>query len=402
VSGVVRSQIAAHPTWHVVTPEYPPDGGGVADYVAVLAPALAAAVGEVHVWAPGPPPAPPSSPALASPAAAPGGVIVHRCHAPFSRRGLRDLGRALDAHPGPRVLLLEYVPHGFGRKGMNLAFVAWVRGRRRLGDDVRVMFHEVAHPWVRRPLRHNLLAAVHRLMARRLLRAATRTYVSIPGWVPLLEKLGAARTEIVWTPVPATIPDDAPPACVAEVRRRLAGADPAAPLVGHFGTYGEAIARPLGPALASLLARRPDVRVLLLGEGSERWREEFVRAHPDHAPRVVATGRLAGAEVAAHLRACDLVVQPYPDGISSRRSSAMAALVSGVAVVTTTGALTEPIYADAVALAPADRPEELAGLALALLDDRAARERLAARGRSLYESSFTIDRTVAALTEPRR
>jgi glycosyltransferase involved in cell wall biosynthesis len=374
-----------------VTPEYPPDGGGVADYVAVLAPALAAAAGEVHVWAPGP--------SDATTADAPG-VVVHRRHAPFTRHGLRALGRALDELEGPRVVLVEYVPHGFGRKGMNLAFVAWVRGRRRRGDDVRVMFHEVAYPWVVRPLRHNLLAAVQRLMGRRLLRAATRAYVSIPGWVPLLESLGADRTRIVWTPVPATIPDHAPPAHVAEVRRRLVGADPSAPLVGHFGTYGAAIALPLRTALAALLERRPDVCVLLLGDGGVRWRDEFVRAHPSASAQLVATGRLAAAEVAAHLRACDLVIQPYPDGISSRRSSAMAALVSAVAVVTTTGALTEPIFAGAVALAPADRPAELAGLALGLLDDRPARERLGAGGRALYEASFTIDRTVAALTRP--
>lgn len=389
MSGVVRPPTPTRAAWHVVTPEYPPGGGGVADYVAVLAPALAAAAGEVHVWAPG------ASDATTTDAA---GVVVHRRHEPYSRRGLRALGRAFDRHEGPRIVLVEYVPHGFGRKGMNLAFVAWVRGRRRRGDDVRVMFHEVAHPSVGRPLRHKFLAAVQRLMGRRLLRAATRAYVSIPGWVPLLESLGADRTTLVWTPVPATIPDDVTPTRVAQIRRRLAGAEPSVPLVGHFGTYGAAIALPLRAALAGLLERRPDVRVLLLGDGGVRWRDEFVRGHPTASAQLVATGRLTAADVAAHLRACDLVLQPYPDGISSRRSSAMAALANGVAVVTTTGALTEPIFAGAVALAPAERPAELAGLALGLLDDRPARERLGARGRALYEASFTIDRTVAALT----
>ena len=39
--------------WHLVTSEYPPDIGGVSDYTAQLARALAGAGDEVHVWCPG-------------------------------------------------------------------------------------------------------------------------------------------------------------------------------------------------------------------------------------------------------------------------------------------------------------------------------------------------------------
>ena len=44
---------------------------------------------------------------------------------------------------------------------------------------------------------------------------------------------------------------------------------------------------------------------------------------------------LANEEVSVHLSACDLMIQPYPDGISARRTSAMAALAHERPVVTT-------------------------------------------------------------------
>ena len=55
----------------------------------------------------------------------------------------------------------------------------------------------------------------------------------------------------------------------------------------------------------------------------------------DWSDRVVAPGSLPAAAVTEYLRACDLVIQPYPDGVSSRRGTAMAALANGVPVVTT-------------------------------------------------------------------
>ena len=41
--------------WHLLTPEYPPACGGVGDYTALVAAALAEAGDEVHVWYPAPP-----------------------------------------------------------------------------------------------------------------------------------------------------------------------------------------------------------------------------------------------------------------------------------------------------------------------------------------------------------
>jgi glycosyltransferase involved in cell wall biosynthesis len=233
-----------------------------------------------------------------------------------------------------------------------------------------------------------VIAAVTRAMAALLVRACTRAYVSVPGWLDLLKSLGGARVPTTWLPVPTTLPTDPPADLVAATR-------PGAPTVGHFGTYGPLITLLLGPALGEILDRRPDVRVSLIGANGDRWRGEFLRTRPNDAPRVTATGERPTPELAARLRACDVVVQPYPDGASSRRTTFTAALANGVPVVTTAGHLTDPLVAAApVTFAPADR---LAAAVLDLLDAPDRRRELAEAGRRYYEQHFAAGRTVAAL-----
>jgi len=379
-------------SWHLVSGGYPPDLGGVADYSAAVAGALADTGAEVLVWASGD---------ADGPAAGPGGVAVHRVAGRFGPTGLARLDRELDRFPGPRTILIQYAPHAFGWKAMNLPFAAWAAWRARRGDDVQVMFHEVAFPWVRRPLRHNVLAAVNRAMAAVLVRACTRAYVSIPGWEPLLRRLGAGRMPIVWTPVPSNVPEEAPAAMVALRRAELTRGDPTARVACHFGTYGSSVTRILAPILRELLGRRPDVRVLLLGAGGDRWRGELADGRADWPARVIAPGPLPAPVIAEYLRACDLVLQPYPDGASGRRTTLMAALANGVPVVTTLGDLSEPIWAyGAVAAAPTGDPDWLGRLALDLLDRPDRLAELGRAGRRLYEDRFAVRHTVAALLDP--
>ena len=375
--------------WHLVSGEYPPDLGGVADYTAAVAGALADTGAEVHVWAPG------DADELD---AGPGGVAVHRVAGRFGPAGLARLDRMLDRFPGPRRLLVQYVPHGFGWKGMNIGFAAWVAARRhRSRDDVRVMFHEVAFPWVRRPLRYNLLAAVNRAMAAVLIRSCTTAYVSIPSWAGILRRLGGRPVPVLWTPIPATIPTDPPAERVAEARARLTGGDPAVKVVGHFGTYAAPITSTLAPALAAILYRRPDARAVLLGSGGERWRDELVADGPHWSARVVALGPLPAPAVAEYLLTCDLMIQPYPDGASTRRTTLMASLANGVPVLTTLGPLSESVWADgSVATAPAER---LAEAAVGLLDRPAVLQELGRAGRRLYDERFAIGRTIDVLLQ---
>jgi glycosyltransferase involved in cell wall biosynthesis len=374
-------------TLHLITCEYPPKSGGVSHYTAALASALVDAGCEVHVWAPG---------EEAAPIRDPNGATVHRIAGRFGPRGLVRLSRGLGLFAAPRTIVVQYVPHGFGWRAMNFPFVAWVFARRVWHrDDVRVMFHEVAYPWVRRPLRHNLVAAVNRVMAALLTRACTSAYVSIPGWAVRLRAYGGQRLPITWLPIPSTLPADPPAELAARVRSELTGGNPSASVVGHFGTYGSLVTPFLGPALRGVLEQAPQVRVALIGAGGDRWRADFLRDHPELISRVVAPGSLPATEAAAYLAACDVVVLPYPDGASSRRTTLSAALALGVPIVANSGPLTDPVTsAGPIVFAPSDR---LADATLELLEDADRRGRLSREARRFYEEHFAISRTVAAL-----
>ena len=66
--------------------------------------------------------------------------------------------------------------------------------------------------------------------------------------------------------------------------------------------------------------------------------------HGSLAGRVSATGTLNASDLSAHIAACDVLLQPYPDGVTSRRTTAMAGLFARVPVVTTQGKLTERFW----------------------------------------------------------
>ena len=368
----------------MLAPEYPPDCGGVGDYTALVAAGLADAGDVVHVWYPG-------SPARPSVQAIGPRLTVHRLPDRFGRASRAVLAAALSADPG--VLLAQYVPGAFGARGLNVPFCRWMARTRRAGTDVRVMFHEpffyfgVARPW------RNVFAVVQRAMAAMLLRASTRVYYSTETWTRLLSIYGP-QTHADVLPIPATIPADVSAEAIARARgRRKAGF-----VTGHFGTYGDHIGQQLDDILPALLRRLPASRVLLVGRGGEAFAR---RMPPDVRDRVDATGPLTGPEAAAVLRACDLLVQPYPDGVTTRRTSVMAALTTSIPVVTTAGPLTEAVWAEsaAVALAPAHNVPALVDIAATLAGDPAARAALGVRGRELYDARFALELTIARMRQ---
>jgi glycosyltransferase involved in cell wall biosynthesis len=149
----------------------------------------------------------------------------------------------------------------------------------------------------------------------------------------------------------------------------------------------------------AILQRTPNAAIVLLGQRGERFHQQLVRDHPQLAARIHATGTLAPQALADHIGACDLLIQPYPDGISSRRTSAMAGLALGIPMITTTGHLTEDLWADtrAVSLVRVDDSEALTAETLRLLSDDAARRDLGARGCDVYRQRFDLRHTISAL-----
>jgi glycosyltransferase involved in cell wall biosynthesis len=373
--------------WAILTGEYPPDPGGVSDYTRLVARGLADAGDSVRVYTPAGANAPVRDP----------GVEVLQLPGRFGPRSLAALDRLLLARPRADRILVQYVPQAFGWKGMNVALAVWLAARAPRIAPVWVMFHEVATPFAWRPVKHAVLGAATRAMARLVAGAADRVLVSIPAWGGFLKRLCPRGRSPEWLPVPCTLDTNTSPTAIAAARARVA---PGSPLVGHFGTFGDLVAALLAPTLTELVRLAPAVAVLLIGRGSERFAEQFLAVKPELRGRVVATGELPADEVAAHLRACDVLVQPFLDGISSRRTTAMAGLATGASVATNLGYLSEPVWNQgAVATVPTPDPAALARLAASLLDDRAAREELGRRALALYRDTFALKNTILRLRE---
>jgi hypothetical protein len=285
----------------------------------------------------------------------------------------------------------------YGLKGINLPFCWWLWRRRRRRPWV--MFHEVAYPFARRqPLRHNVLATAQRMMAGLAARAAERVFVSTPWWEERLRRLAPVPDPVTWMPVPSTLAVSADPMAVTAVRDEFTQGNNTL-VIGHFGSFGDGLVpRLLASVLPPVLLANAGRVGVLVGRGGEAFAGKLIAEYAALAGRLHATGELPAEAAAAHLRACDLLLQPYPDGVSGRRTSLMAGLALGVPAATTHGPATEPVWRDGcVALAPPDDPAALVAVVERLLADPAARRRLGEKGRAVYQARFSIDCTIRTL-----
>jgi glycosyltransferase involved in cell wall biosynthesis len=101
--------------------------------------------------------------------------------------------------------------------------------------------------------------------------------------------------------------------------------------------------------------------------------------------------------VSVNLQACDVIVQPYPDGVTTRRTSVMAALANARAVVTSDGALTESVWRDSACVSLATSTGALVEATRDLLANAPSRAALEARASAAYEARFDLRHTIEAL-----
>ena len=374
---------------HLITPEYPPLPGGVSDYTKRVAESLAEAGEEIHVWCP----------FLRGAGSERAGVVVHGDLGGATPESLRRLGRQLDCFPAPRRILVQWVPHGYGYRAMNLPFCLWLWNRARLsGDSVEIMVHEALLAFGEGSWRQDAAALVHRLMAVLLLRSAERVWVSTPRWEDLLRPYTfGRRIPFQWLPIPSNVTVVSDSEAVQAVRRRYSAEG--ALLIGHFGTYGRSVASLLEAILSRLGDNPARHSILLIGMGSQDFQKRQTQRQPELSRRLHATGPLSPDSLSCHLSACDLLIQPYPDGVSGRRTSVMAGLAHGKPILTTTGASTEPLWMQtaAVALAPDGDADAFVKQLDRLCEDNRECERLGQAARKLYEDRFDVAWTVAAL-----
>ncbi len=374
--------------WHVITGEYPPQAGGVSDYTRLVASGLAAAGDAVHVWCP----------PCAGSDLEDSGVFVHRELGAMTPYDLLRVGRMLDKFPKPRRILVQWVPHAFGFRSANLPLSLWLWNRAFAHKDhIEIMLHEPYLPMRQDRLRHSALAVVHRMMLAAVLRAANRVWTAIPKWEEYCRPYTFGKPiPFTWLPVVSNIPVDHQSGATQAVRARYAPSDGC--LIGHFGTCGGAIGDALRALLPALLDQ-PKRAVLLIGQDSQHARDELLKDYPLLGDKIHATGPLSPEEVSWHISACDMMLQPYPDGVSSRRGSLMATLSHGKPIVATSGRLTEPLWHECgpVVLVPAGNHDQMIAVTENLLADPGRRESLGAAAKIMYDKGFGLQNLIGLL-----
>ena len=315
----------------------------------------------------------------------------------FSPSALARADAALNACPAPRRVVVQWVPHGYGRKGLNVAFAAWLRRRARAGDRIDLVVHEPFMDFLGRSWLQPVRALVQRYMTWSAVQAADRVWMTIPGWEGRLRfarRRGQPAPQTL--PVPGAVPVVRDRAAVAAVRAaRLHGKRH---LIGYFGDDNGYARRALGATITRLSERGLESAFVCIGRGSTTLAHALRAGAPPSTVPISATARLPLAELSLHLQACDVLVQPYPDGVSGRRTTTVSALEHAVPVATTIGRWSEPFWSGTAAVegVPAAAPEELADAIGRLLEPS---RRVAARAAatSLYYERFDPARTMDAL-----
>ncbi len=365
-----------------VTGEYPPLVGGIGDYTRHLVQELVHLGIEV-------------------------GVLTRRGATPTEKAAS---GRAVTVFPeverwrlpvlelvrrratGFDLVHLQYQAAAFDLGAAGPLMADWLRWRG--GPPVVVTFHDLRVPYLfpkAGPLRS---AAVRRLARRAHAVVVTNAADAhqVRAWVGDAPSAPAVRV----IPLGNNVPTALPPDFDRQVWRARWGVQPGEYLMVHFGLVNRSKGIPaLLRAHDRLLRAGLPVRLLFLGEplgASDPTNAEHLR----EIEALIAelnlgngwtgwTGRLPPEEIAAGLAAADVVVLPYQDGASLRRTTLITALAHGCAVVTTTPEAPIPLLQPDhnVVFARRDDPGDLARRIALVLRREDTRRRLARGAKQL-------------------
>jgi glycosyltransferase involved in cell wall biosynthesis len=371
----------------VVTCEFPPTVGGVADYTQEVANGLSRMGCAVRVWAPGNQVEDEANPLL----------TINRSLGQFKLQSLIRAGQTMKAQGGGRCVLLQWEPVGYGIGSVNLLFCLWIVSLVLRGARLIVMFHETFLSYSKKTPKRVIAASLQRLMAFLLVNFASKVFASTAGGANALDRLSFRSGRVEHLPVFSNIKAEQDADYARALRATFASDGEI--LVGHFGRYMQETESLVVPVLTHLLLENPRTKVLFAGECADRYRAKLLDEHFELAARVHSAGICAPGQVASVLSACDFMFQPYPDGITTRRSTAMAALANGRFLVSNTGPATENLWMKNPAVCL------LAGQDSAALADEIGRivrsPELVARGsasaRQFYDRNFSVERTLTDL-----
>jgi glycosyltransferase involved in cell wall biosynthesis len=279
-------------------------------------------------------------------------------------------------------LILQYNPFMYGRWGFAPSLPTAVARAQRIKEPPRMalMIHE---PYV--PMKNARWVAMglwQRLQLLSLRIGVEVVFTSVEAWAERFEGSLPHRPTF-HLPVASNLPDRRPSREEERLRLRV---DDSTVVVAALGTGHESTLRGhIADSLNKLAANGHRVVFLNLGAGAPRL------DHLDRRVRIEAPGVLPADDLARRLSAVDIFLSPLVDGVSTRRTSLMAALQHQLAVVGTGGPLTDSCLtraSNALQLRPVMRRDLFSDAVLGLAADPGKRSELGREGRRLYEHEF--------------
>jgi glycosyltransferase involved in cell wall biosynthesis len=366
---VVRRRVA----W--VTPDYPPDRGGVSDHSGAMVNALRAAGHEVWV-----------------------------CSRPHER-GFDLLDSELAAYE-PDLVVVAYVPLGYGPRtgGIAPAFTLWCVGlRKRLRCQAILLAHEVSVPplyhWRKRELKLAALGSAQiaqfSILSACFDSVLFSNMITKRAWAKRMRML-ATRFDTIR--ICSNIPYNSSPAPAAELR--AAGYSVPTPTILFFGTGHQSVLFDyVEEAFLALLGVEPNAGLVVVGMSPQKLQQ----LRPSLAAlgaRVQALGYVPAEQVSLWLQVAQLVLAPLIEGVSARKGTVMAALQHGQAVVTTKGPSTcdDIAWNEICLLAPLDR-KAFAARAVQTFHDPESRAKIGRTARGEYDVHASATVTASQILE---
>lgn len=284
----------------------------------------------------------------------------------------------------PNWLIVQYNPFSWGRWGLALDLPNAVRRAKRSVRKLRValLVHEPFVP--PSTVKNVIMTTWQRLQLWELGRLADVVCFSTEPWAARFEpwfrgkRLHALPSGSGLERVSAD----------ANSARTEIGIDGQELVLGVFGTaHPSRLISYVRTAYEAVADRGLRARLVYVGPDGHKVRQTM------EPFEFADLGRLPGPKASKVLGAMDVYLAPFSDGVSIRRTSFMAGLQHGVAIITTTGPLTGPTLAsqagEAYIATPVGAPVEFGHAALRTAENEQLRRSIAMKGRDLFERRYS-------------